>query len=184
MTSEVLLGNKHWATITLSNAERYAANGFAWYIGTGLQTLSSIGDYISVNFTTPDIGNVILQFADIKKTGDDLTYNLIEAGTYAGGTATTLYNYNRIIGDSVQPFVVKTGISTGGATVTGGTVLPTKYVPGISTGSTTTNGGASSDVNFIILKPNINYTLKITALGTNTKVDCILSMAYIPVNLQ
>ena len=181
MTSEILLGNNHYATVGLTNAERYAADGYVWRMGTGLVTLAATTNYVSINFTTPSTGTTIYAFSAIEKTGDDLTVSLIEGGTYTGGSAISLYNYNRIIGDSVPPFAAKYGLSTGGATVTGGVLSPIRYVPGTTSGGSSQAGNSNSEAGFFLLKPNTSYTLVITAIGSSTKVNASLDIAYIPV---
>lgn len=53
MTSEILLGNNHYATVGIANADRYAANGYAWRMSTGVVTLAAVNNYVTINFTTP-----------------------------------------------------------------------------------------------------------------------------------
>lgn len=62
MTSEILLGNKHYAMVGIANADRYAANGYAWRMSTGVATLASAGStYISINAITANIGDWIVK---------------------------------------------------------------------------------------------------------------------------
>lgn len=183
MASEILLGNKNYATVGINNSDRYAANGYAWRMSTGVVTLAAATNYVTINFTTPATGSTVYSFSDVDKTGDELTITLVEGGTYAGGSAISLFNFNRIVGDANPPFVAKSGLSTGGATITGGVSSPIRFVQGTATGGASVAGTSSSYVAFYILKPSTSYTLKITALGTNTKLAASLGIAYIPVQM-
>lgn len=146
--------------------EGYASVGHAWFVGIPYTSLALTGDYATLKFHTPATGRVLYAFAKIDKTGDELLVTIIEGGTYVGGSPVTPYNLNRIYTGDCPFTAIVSGVSTGGATITGGTAAPEVLVGGASTGlGGAKPGGSTEGGTFLTLKNDTDYTLKITARG-------------------
>jgi len=176
--SELLIGNTGYSNVSISLEDRYLIRGWAWRVGTGYVTLASANDYVTINFTTPATGTTLYSFANVDKTGNELLVSFIEGGTYAGGSSTPLWNYNRVVGDASPPFAAKTGLSTASATITGGTSSPIRLIPGNAQGANK-SAATSEAVDGIILKPNTSYTLKISAVGSSTTLAAYISVIWV-----
>lgn len=159
-----------YADAIIGIAEKCFLSGRAWRMSTDIVTLSA-GQYASINFITPSTGITFYQLSTIDKTGDELEVTLVEGGIYSDGSAISLWNFNRIVGDLTPPFIAKSG-----GTIVGGLEAPTRFIPGISQGNTKTGGSSEAPAN-IVLKPGTNYTLKITSIG-EVKLCALLTIIY------
>lgn len=149
--------------------------GSLYRLGTGLVNLTTSGQYAAICFTIPLGDTAVYRFATIDKTGDELLITLVEDCTYSGRDIIVPWNINRRF-RSKQPLIVnaRSGISVGvnPIVVTGGLEAPPRLLPGGAQGASKPGGGAES-AGYIPLNPGSTYALKITALGSDTKLTAI-----------
>ena len=162
--------------------ERWIELGYAWRIGDGYKTLAATTNKRLITFKTPAAGNIYYAFADIQKSGSELTVILNEGGTVAGGAAITPLNLNRAL-TTVNPFTyILGGLSTDGTpmTVTGGVVFPAKMLPGAAAGASSMPGCGSTGAVFIRLKNDTVYTIVMEAIGGAVTCTAMVDIAVTP----
>jgi len=162
-----------------SLAERYTFLGVVWRLSLRRTALSGAGIYATLSFTTPDSGLILLASANVEKTGNEVEFDLIEGGTYEGGTIEEAVNPNRHAVSTyslVSPLVDSYYGVSPTATLTGGINIGSYLLTGESQGNIKP-GGASAMEPYILSK-STRYTLVMTALGATT-VESRALMAYL-----
>lgn len=163
---------------TVSYEETLTFQGKTCRIGTGWQLLPASGNYMTMHFHTPVSGTCYYAFATVQKTGDELEVTLVEGGTYTGGSEILPWKLNRKYRNEPCLFTnLKYGLSNLGATISGGISAPPNGLGGESQGASKP-GGTQEGGKFIILENDMDYTLKITAIGGNTKVLALTTLAH------
>lgn len=166
------------ADIQVSMFEYQATAGNIWAVNTGLQTIAT-PIYYALAFTTPAKGFTALASWEVDKSGDELLVQLCAGITvFTGATAiTNTRNLSSIetkscpftgIAGGVSPTVTLTASIVQGDTLLGGTGAGIHNV-----------SGATENGRILMLAPNTQYAMKVTALGTSTKFIAKLFLANI-----
>lgn len=179
MGNQVTYFNNLPTDVQVGMLEYQNTSGHIWAVGSGLITIAS-PNYWVLGFKTPKTGfNVIAQYG-IEKTGDELLLQL--TGTVTGFTGasplTNVFNMNRAIGSDVCPFIL-TGGSSPTVSLTATSLTGDTLVPGVSQGNQFASSVQTSG-QIIVLKPDTQYALKISALGASTKFTFRLFLGSIP----
>ena len=158
--------------------EKEIYKGNVYRYTSGLQTLSSDGDFMLMSCVTPSDGEAVLTLSNLSKSGDEILIELIEGGTLTetGMSALTGVNLNRDYSD-LTSVDCKVGLSTAGCSISGGTTLDVQLVGGVSR-AREQNQGILLTPTIFKLKPNERYTIKVTVSGSNTKVLLSVDMMY------
>ena len=164
--------------IWLNLNETLIAQGRAFRFCSSIFSIASPAFFV-VAWTTPQTGKMLTVPGLYSKTGDELQVQLFEAPTVGGLTAFSWVNQNRSSAND-DPFINSGfGLSTGGATITGGTLIETEFVPGTSQGNQV-SAEQTLSVGNMVLMPSTTYALKISAIGGTTKAQAILTASFLP----
>jgi hypothetical protein len=103
---------------------------------------------------------VVFYARNVDRSGAAVSAQIFEAPTFTGGSATAIYNTNRVL-NTASTVTILAGVTT---TVTGTQVIATSYAIG-----NTTNGGQGGQAvlgEILYMKPNTVYLLRLTNLDT------------------
>jgi len=157
--------------------ERFIQLGMVWRLGIPRTSLSAAGR-APLSFKTPATGVIFYAFANVAKTGDEVTYTLNEGGAITGGAPMVPRNLNRVTGDAACPFTdVVQGTTAGGMTLTGGVTMPPAILSGTGIGSSGA-GAAGNYATGMVLKNSTVYTLDLTSIGAAI-VNAVLDVAWV-----
>ena len=155
--------------------EKHIYRGNVYRFSSGLQTLVNDGDSYIMYCTTPLDKQAVLTLSNVSKSGDEITIELYEAPTIdnTGMASVSGINLNRDKSD--LSIVCEGGLSTAGASISGGSLLDIQFIGGTSR-AREQNQGILSTPTLFKLKANTVYALKVTVSGSNTKILISMDM--------
>ena len=154
--------------VTNDSAHQHIHNGEMWMISAIAEGVSNNAD-MDMLYTTP--AQEMHTTFQLSAEGDAQIFIFEDATTSGGGTAATVKNSNRTIGDAGAPTVLV------GPTITGdGTQLLTQAIAGGRGGNAP--GGNAERNSEIVLKASTNYLFRVTNTSGSASDLSIVLLSY------
>jgi hypothetical protein len=159
------------ATITYDHSLIHKGKGYTYLVSSG--SLAAGATY-TVAMTTPASPTVHLRPTGIFSSANYGTVEILEAGTYSGGTADTgIINRARM-----STGVSTVSISKGVTVSTAGTLID-YYATGSAGGSSNRVGGSGGGADEeLVLKPSTVYLIRLTNAGASTATAITLRVFW------